>query len=225
MTLLEFARGYGFAIAVAVFLLGSSWRIASILRRPASRDLSQPRVHAAAMSGALRGILHRMWQPATLRQRTIVGTAAGYAYHIGLAIIFLGFVPHIAFIKRLTGISWPAVPGPVFVLAVSLTFVTLASALLSRLGSPVRRLISSFDDYASWTVTVLPLVTGMALLSKSLDAPYPLTPDVPGAVALHLLSLELLLVWLPFGKLSHAYLVFASRAVTGAEFARKGAQP
>jgi hypothetical protein len=39
----------------------------------------------------------------------------------------------------------------------------------------------------------------------------------------HLLSVELLLVWLPFSKLSHAFLAFASRGVTGAAFARKGA--
>ena len=39
----------------------------------------------------------------------------------------------------------------------------------------------------------------------------------------HLLSLELLLVWLPFGKLAHALLVFASRGITGAAPGRKGA--
>jgi hypothetical protein len=38
-----------------------------------------------------------------------------------------------------------------------------------------------------------------------------------------LLSVELLFLWLPFGKLAHAFLVFASRGVTGAALARKGA--
>jgi hypothetical protein len=52
----------------------------------------------------------------------------------------------------------------------------------------------------------------------------PPTP-YPTTLALHLLSLELLLVWMPFGKLSHAFLVFLSRGTTGAAFARKGAQP
>jgi hypothetical protein len=89
----------------------------------------------------------------------------------------------------------------------------------------VLRLISGFDDYASWVVTMLPMVTGMALLSQSLEATYPATPDRPLLVALHLLSLELLLLWLPFGKLSHAFMVFISRATTGAAFARKGAAP
>jgi hypothetical protein len=37
------------------------------------------------------------------------------------------------------------------------------------------------------------------------------------------LSVELLFLWLPFGKLAHAFLVFASRGVTGAALTRKGA--
>jgi hypothetical protein len=72
------------------------------------------------------------------------------------------------------------------------------------------RLLSTFDDYFSWFVTLLPLLTGMTLLPS---------PAEPG----HLLSLELLLVWLPFGKLAHAALVFVSRWRTGVDFARKGA--
>jgi nitrate reductase gamma subunit len=224
MSLLELARGPGFAIALAVFALGSAWRLYGIFRRPAARDHSEPR-STAVVSGALRGIVHRMWHPATLRRHSLVGTLNAYAFHIGLAITAFGFVPHIAFIKRLTGLSWPALPAEVFVAGVALTFVGLLYALMVRLTSPVLQLISGFDDYASWIVTMLPMVTGMALLSQSLDATYPPIPDRPLVTALHLLSLELLLVCLPFGKLSHAFMVFISRAATGAAFARKGAMP
>ena len=34
---------------------------------------------------------------------------------------------------------------------------------------------------------------------------------------------KLLLIWLPFGKLMHMFLVFVSRGTTGAAFTRKGA--
>ena len=33
------------------------------------------------------------------------------------------------------------------------------------------------------------------------------------------------LIWLPFGKLAHAFLVFVSRGTTGATMTRKGARP
>jgi len=42
-------------------------------------------------------------------------------------------------------------------------------------------------------------------------------------LAIHLIAVEVLLIWLPFGKLSHAFLIFISRGITGAAFARKGA--
>jgi len=44
----------------------------------------------------------------------------------------------------------------------------------------------------------------------------------PVRLAVHLLSLELLLVWFPFGKLMHAFLVFPARAQLGRFFARRG---
>ena len=90
----------------------------------------------------------------------------------------------------------------------------LIAALAARLSDGVLRLLSNFDDYFSWAVTMLPLLTGMALLPM---------PAEPVPLAIHLLSLELLLVWLPFGKLAHAALVFVSRWRTGADFTRKGA--
>jgi nitrate reductase gamma subunit len=110
------------------------------------------------------------------------------------------------------------------VVGVAFTFVGLFYALMNRLSAPVLRMLSNFDDYFSWFVTLLPMLTGMAVISLPFDSAYPAVPANPVPVAIHLLSLELLLVWLPFGKLSHAFLVFLSRGYTGAAFTRKGAE-
>lgn len=222
MDLLQFARGPALALAIGVFLLGTAWRLYGIYKRPRKPDYSQPRP-TGARAPAIRAIASRMWHHRTFRDATIVGTLNAYGYHIGLAIVFFGFVPHIAFIGRLTGLSWPAVPGWLFVVAVGFVFVGLLYALMVRLSSPVLRLLSNFDDYASWVVTLLPMVTGMAVLSLSLDSPYPAAPAYPVPVAIHLMSFELLLIWLPFSKLAHVFLVFLSRGTTGIAFDRKGA--
>ncbi|MBS0325724.1 MAG: nitrate reductase [Proteobacteria bacterium] len=222
--LLQFARGPALAFAVAVLVLGTAWRLLHLLLRPARRSLAEPRAKSAA-GGALRAIVTRMWQPAAFRADSLPATLHAYAYHIGLAIVFFGFAPHIAFIERYTGWRWPAVPGWLFALAAAAVFVGLGYALVNRLTSPVLRLISGFDDYAAWAITLLPVVTGMAVLTLPLDAQYPLHPVAAGPLAVHLLSVELLLVWLPFGKLSHAFLAFVSRGATGAAFARRGTQP
>jgi nitrate reductase gamma subunit len=210
--LLQFARGPALWASVAVLLAGSLWRIVGIVRLGAKPDLSEPR-STRLFAGAMRGIFARMVPRVEFRLRKKLGFWNGYVYHVGLAVIVFGYLPHIHFVKRLIGVGWPALPEPAFFVFVGLTFVSLFIALMERLTDPVRRLLSGFDDYFSWAIVVLPLATGMIAIQQS--DPLPL--------AIHLLSVELLFVWLPFGKLAHAFLVFASRGVTGAALARKGA--
>lgn len=212
MELLDFARGPALAFSVGVFVLGLAWRLYRIFRWPKRADYAEPRRrHLAA--GGLRAIFAKMLPPRGVKVRT-AQMANAYAYHIGLALVVFGFAPHIAFIDRHFGISWPALPEPVFYVVAGVTIVALSVALLRRLTEPVLRLLSGFDDYFSWFVTMAPMLTGMALMGG---------PAEPAVIAVHLLSLELLLVWLPFGKLAHAMLVFVSRWRTGVDFTRKGA--
>ena len=222
MTLLEFARGPALVVSVAVLVLGVAWRLYAIFRRPVPVDFSESRSTALA-SGALRAMVSRMWPQPTFRNRSLPATLNAYGYHLGLAVVVFGFAPHIGFVRHFTGLAWPPVPDWLFVGSVGLVFIGMLYALVARMTSPVLRRLSTFDDYASWLVTMFPVLTGMALPTLPLDSPYPATPLYPVPVAVHLLSVELLLVWLPFSKLSHAFLVFASRGVTGAAFARKGA--
>jgi len=212
MDLLEFARGPALWAALAVLVVGSLWRVAAIWRLGAAPDFSEPR-STRLLAGAIRSIFGRMIPRKELQRSGMLGALNGYLYHVGLAVIVFGYLPHIHFIERLTGLAWPPLPGPVVYFAAGLTFVALLIALIERLTDPVRRLLSGFDDYFSWAVVLLPLATGMVAIQQS--DPMPL--------AIHLLSVELLFVWLPFGKLAHAFLVFASRGVTGAALARKGA--
>jgi len=212
MELLEFARGPALAVSVTVFVLGLAWRLYGIYRRPARADHSLPRRTDTAAGGA-RAIFAKMLPPKGVKIRG-AQMANAYAYHIALALVAFAFAPHIAFIARHLGVGWPALPDAVTYLATAVAIMGLTLALLLRLTDGVLRLLSNFDDYFSWLVTMLPLLTGMALLP---------IPAEPVPLALHLLSLELLLVWLPFGKLAHAALVFVSRWRTGADFTRKGA--
>ena len=145
MTLLEFARGPMLGIAVVVFVLGIVWRLVHLFLRPSKPDLSEPRSTAIAR-GALGAIVSRMWHHRTFRERTLAGTLNAYAHHIGLAIVFFGFVLHIGFIERYTGLHWPAVPGWLFATAAAAVFVGLGYALMIRLTSPVLRLLLGFDD-------------------------------------------------------------------------------
>lgn len=224
MVLLEFARGPALVLSVAVFALGLAWRLYGIFRCPVRVDHSQPRYPDTA-AGGLRAVFIKMLPPKAVKIR-VAQMVNAYAYHIALALIVFGFAPHIAFVARYLGVRWPALPDPVTYIATAVAILGLLIALIHRLSDGVLRLISNFDDYLSWMVTMLPLLTGMALIERPYyPAPVvaPELPTMPALLVLHLLSLELLLVWLPFGKLAHAALVFVSRWRTGADFARKGA--
>lgn len=224
MELLEFARGPGLALAAAIFVAGLAWRLYRIFQRPVRCDLSLPRRETLWTDG-LRAIFVKMAPPKG------VGIRGGqmlnaYGYHIGLAIVAFTFAPHIGFIRKYSGLGWSPLPDAVTYLATAVAILGLVVALMYRLTDGVQRLLSTFDDYFSWFVTVLPLLTGMALIERPYyPAPIvaPALPTSPTLLAIHLLSLELLLVWLPFGKLAHAALVFVSRWRTGVDFARKGA--
>ena len=223
MGLLEFARGPALWTSLAVLVAGCLWRTAGILRLGAAPDLSEPR-STRLLAGAMRGIFARMIPRAEFRHRSKLGVWNGYVYHVGLAVIVFGYLPHIHFAERLTGLAWPPLPGPVVYVFAGLTIVSLLVALMERLTDPVRRLLSGFDDYFSWFAVMLPLATGMIAIHQSYaPGAVPAPPLDPLPLAVHLLSVELLLAWLPFGKLAHAFLVFASRGVTGAALARKGA--
>ena len=149
--------------------------------------------------------------------RTRDSSANGYVFHIGLAIIVFLLLPHILFIQDLLGVSWPHLPNNVIYAVSVITGVSLIAALLMRMSNPAQRIISTFDDYFSWLVTFLPVITGLVATSH-LGARY------ETLLGLHILSVALLLIWLPFGKLMHWFLVFVTRGQTGAHLSHRGAQ-
>ena len=89
--------------------------------------------------------------------------------------------------------------------------------LVRRMENPVLRLISNFDDYFSWLMAILPIVTGLII-------PLRLGVRYETLLAIHILSVALLMIWLPFGKLGHSFLVFITRGTTGMVFERRGAK-
>ena len=218
MTLLDFARGPALEFAFAVFVLGVCWRLLAILLLPWARDKSVARAEApSALIGATKGFVRHLWPAKTFIRSSLFTTVNGYVFHFGLAIIVFGMAQHILFLKGLFGFSWPNLPSGLITVAAIITLASLLAALVRRLTSPVLRLISTANDYFSWFVTILPVVTGLIAVNH-LWAPY------ETLLAIHILSVALLLIWFPFSKLMHAFLVFLTRSETGIFYSRRGAE-
>jgi len=216
MELLEFARGDGLRIATAVFAAGLIWRLLHLYLTARKTDLSEARF-GGERAGGMRTIFTRFVHHKAFRERTRNGTVIAYTFHIGLAIVVVGAAPHILFIRSFTGLAWPSLPNAVVHVAAAVTLAALIAAIFRRALHPVLSMLSNFDDYFSWFVTTLPVVTGLLAVGH-LGARY------ETLLAIHILSVEAFLVWFPFGKLMHSFIAFGSRYTTGVTFTRRGAR-
>ncbi len=223
MTLLDWARGPLLDASLAIFVAGVTWRLFSLWRMPVSHAPSAPAKKAFGTSDAFRAAMTRMVPSGGFHPSATLVNINPYVFHIGLALVFFGYAPHIAFIQRITWLKWPALPDMVMYVAAGVTIVSLLIALMFRLTDSVLKKISRPDDMITWTVTFLPLITGMGVVGEPSAALLARDHVIYGGpLAIHLLSLELLLVWFPFGKLMHAFLVLPGRMQLATFFGRRG---
>ncbi len=227
MTLLEFARGPALQWSVAIFLFGLLWRLVGIFFLRTKADLSAPR-NPAKWKG-LRLIALRSWPRKEFLGGTAFGEVMGYAFHIGFLVTLFFYVPHLLFFEDvfegligtdfegIFGFRWPALPTAAVTFLAAISIAALFAVLIHRIANPVKRLISNFDDYFSWLLTVAPLITGLLAYAHAGGLRY------ETLLGVHILSAEALLVWFPFGKLIHAFTIFAARGSTGMIFERRGA--
>lgn len=216
MDLLEFAKGPALQVAAYILVAGSIWRFVGIMLLKEKPDFSEPRQSAGLMA-ALKVIYTRSFSAAPFKRATMYPKMMAYVMHIGLfAVVFL-FVPHIMFFQGFLGFDWPGLPNSMIFFFGVAAVVSSIALLVRRVTNPVLRLISNFDDYFSWLVTVLPIVTGLMI-------PVRLGIRFETLLAIHILSVAVLMIWLPFGKLGHTFLVFITRGTTGMVFERKGAK-
>jgi nitrate reductase gamma subunit len=213
MQLLTWVRGPGLNIAVGIFVLGVLWRLFEIYSLGRKKDLAAPR-HVKGASG-WHTIFRRTLPAEGMLKKAPVTYIAGGIFHIGLAIVVFLFAPHIKLIQSLTGLSWPALPSQFVDLVTIVTIVAMLVLLADRIMNPVKRYLSTFEDWFTWTLTFLPLLTGW-LAVRHLLLPY------TTMLALHIFCVELLLVFLPFTKLFHAFTVFGSRWFNGTVNGHKG---
>jgi nitrate reductase gamma subunit len=216
MTLLEFARGPALQISLYLLVAGTLWRILGIVLLGNKPDHSDER-KSGGLPAALKVIYTRSFSAPAFTKHTIYAKTVAYTMHIGLfATIFL-FVPHILFFESILGFGWPGLPNSAIFFIGVITLGTGVALLIRRLTHPVLKLLSNFDDYFSWFVTLLPVATGLLI-------PVRLGIRYETLLAVHILSVALLFAWLPFGKLGHTFLVFFSRGTTGAILERRGAR-
>jgi nitrate reductase gamma subunit len=149
-----------------------------------------------------------------------VFTILAYIFHLCLFIVPIWFSGHIVLWEESRfEWSWSPIPDS---MADWMTLILLGIALfffLRRILSPAVRFLSTLSDYLLLAVTALPFLTGYFLTHGTIDHVGFLGENIQ---VIHVLSAELMLILIPFTKLSHFILFFFSRGATGIEFGRRG---
>jgi nitrate reductase gamma subunit len=163
----------------------------------------------------LRIIWRRSLVSVGLTSRGYFIISAGYVFHIGFLITLLFLSQHIDLFRSVLGFGWPALPPSLISITAILAIAAMIALLVHRYTDPVKRLISDYQDYLTWALTFLPLLTGI-MLKQGIGLGY------QQMLIVHIITVELLLIAIPFTKLAHMFTTFSARWYNGAISGFKG---
>ena len=212
----DLLSGPVFVFSAAVCILGLIARIIWYIR---GLDWQIDRVAYtqypwAGIKGALRSILHWIVPFASSNWRLKpFFTIIFFVFHIGILMVPLFLEGHMVILEQRVGISWPSIPMPVadfFTLAVLVAGLCI---LIRRFALPEVRILTSTYDVLLLLLTLAPFLTGY-LAVKNVDG-------YNAWLIAHIIFGNLLLLAIPFTKLSHVVMFFLTRAQIGMDFGIK----
>jgi len=166
------------------------------------------------IKGALRSIFFWLIPFGTHSWRFYPGfTIIVFIFHIGLLFSPIFLPAHNILIQQAWGVSLPTISESS---ADILTIAMLIAAIfivLRRIALPEVRILTEPYDFLMLAIAVSPFLTGFIAYHQLLNYRLWLT--------LHILCGEIMLVAIPFTKLSHFLLFFLSRAQVGMDFGIK----
>jgi len=197
---LAWVRGPLFRIAFAFLVLGlvrhvalAVFEIVFAVRRAGDKNIPYGKLVRATIGWLV---------PARKARHRPFFSLTTVAFHISIVIVPIFLAGHILLWRRATGLGWPALPNAV---ADVLTAVAVAAAVLlviERIVGREARALSRFSDYAFPLLVGIVFASGFLVMHPGLS-PVPFRP----ALLVHVLSAELILILIPFSKLSHVFLM------------------
>lgn len=195
----------GMIVRFYLYFSGLSWQLDRVAYK------AYP---AMGFKGAVRSIYKWLLPYGTHGWRTQpVMAAAFFGFHIGAVAIPLFLIGHNVFLKEKLGFSLPTMGSGAADIISWIALVSLFFLALRRLVLPEVRILTDRKDWGVLLLSFLPFATG--LLARYQVGSYDFWINA------HILSGELVLLAIPFTKLSHVFLFFASRAQLGMDFGIK----
>jgi nitrate reductase gamma subunit len=221
-SVLEFTRGPLFYTALLIFVGGMVYRLVNVIGLGWNKDRvpTKGSKTTGVVKSFLKGILiwpFIPWVKNTFKKNPLIYIGGGL-FHLGLlVVIFLG-TAHMLVWKSLLGFGWPTLPLPIVDWLAAVAIIAMVILLINRIVNPVLRLISGPAEYLAWLFVFLPLVTGY-IMTHHLWLKY------EALFSLHMISVDLLLIWIPLSRISHFMFYFFARVIHGQEFGKRGVTP
>ena len=160
---------------------------------------------------SLRSIVRWSTPFATENMRRHPGiTIVAYVFHICLILTPIFLLAHVTLIDESWDLSWWTLPETLAAIMTLLVIAACVFFLVRRLVSPEVKYVTSASDYILLAIVAAPFITGFLVYFQWFG--------YQTLLILHILSGEIMLVAIPFTRLSHMLLAPLTRAYMGSEF-------
>jgi nitrate reductase gamma subunit len=203
---LEWARGPAFVFCFSFMLLGLArhvgvtvWEVVRTMRRAGDKSLPLAAIGRATFKwlfpvGAIAG--------------NALFTVTSLLFHAAILLVPIFLAQHIALWARGLGASWPAMPNGVADVLSVVAVVTAVALFIQRLTATATRAISRLQDHLLLLLVALPFVTGFLVRHPAVN-PF----AYERMLFLHVMSGNLVFLFMPVTKLTHAVLLPGTQLV------------
>jgi nitrate reductase gamma subunit len=162
---------------------------------------------------SLRSIVHWLTPFGTVnwRKRPVL-TVVTFVFHISLIVVPLFFLAHIIMLEDAIGLDWPALPNLVIDVMTVLVVAGCLYFLVRRITQPEVRFVTYPSDYVILAIVAAPFITGFLAYHQWFAYPV--------MMILHVIAGQVMLVAIPFTRLSHMIFSPLTRAYMGSEFGK-----
>jgi nitrate reductase gamma subunit len=196
-------------LAFIIFIGGSIYRLIRLISLVHKKE---PFIYSyMSLKYGLRSILRWSTPFATENMRKHPAlTIVAFAFHICLIITPIFLLAHVMLVDESWNLSWWTLPDGA---AETMSLIVIAGCvffLVRRLVSPEVQYVTSASDYIILAVVAAPFITGLVAYYQWFGYQF--------FMILHILSGEIMLVAIPFTRLSHMWFAPLTRAYMGSEF-------